>query len=143
MGVAVWAMVELEADDALASAAHLAAKDSRVEKFCIWTPDKDLAQCVVDDRVVQVDRRSGVIRDAEGVRAKFGVALSVTPFQLALTASRLFYKPCNAVTQFAEAQMQRADISPQIRNEWGIIRDVAVGIGVGVTIHKIYEWANS
>ena len=66
MGVTVWPMVELEADDALASAAHLAAQDSRVEKVCIWTPDKDLAQCVVEDRVVQVDRRSGVIRDAAG-----------------------------------------------------------------------------
>jgi 5'-3' exonuclease len=84
MGVAVWAMVELEADDALASAAHLAAKDGRVEKICIWTPDKDLAQCVVDDRVVQVDRRSGVIRDADGVRAKFGVAPEFIPDYLAL-----------------------------------------------------------
>lgn len=84
MGVTVWAMVELEADDALASAAHLAAQDSRVEKICIWTPDKDLAQCVVDDRVVQVDRRSGVIRDAEGVRAKFGVAPEFIPDYLAL-----------------------------------------------------------
>ena len=84
MGVAVWAMVELEADDALASAAHLAAKDDRVEKICIWTPDKDLAQCVVDDRVVQVDRRGGVIRDAEGVRAKFGVAPEFIPDYLAL-----------------------------------------------------------
>jgi hypothetical protein len=59
---------ELEADDALASAARLAAADPRVERVCIWTPDKDLAQCVVDGRVVQVDRRSGVIRDASGVR---------------------------------------------------------------------------
>jgi len=84
MGVEVWAMVELEADDALAAAAHLAAQDSRVEKICIWTPDKDLAQCVVDDRVVQVDRRSGVIRDAEGVRAKFGVAPEFIPDYLAL-----------------------------------------------------------
>jgi len=84
MGVAVWAMVELEADDALAAAAHLAAQDSRVEKICIWTPDKDLAQCVVDDRVVQVDRRSGVIRDADGVRAKFGVAPEFIPDYLAL-----------------------------------------------------------
>jgi len=84
MGVAVWAMVELEADDALASAAHLAAQDSRVEKICIWTPDKDLGQCVVDDRVVQVDRRSGVIRDAAGVRAKFGVAPEFIPDYLAL-----------------------------------------------------------
>jgi len=84
MGVAVWAMIELEADDALASAAHLAAQDSRVEKVCIWTPDKDLAQCVVDDRVVQVDRRGGAIRDAEGVRAKFGVAPEFIPDYLAL-----------------------------------------------------------
>ena len=84
MGVAVWAMVELEADDALASAAYLAAKDSRVEKICIWTPDKDLAQCVVDDRVVQIDRRSNVIRDADGVKAKFGVAPEFIPDYLAL-----------------------------------------------------------
>lgn len=73
MGVVVWPMIELEADDALASAAHLADHDERVEKVCIWTPDKDLAQCVRDDRVVQVDRRSGVIRNADAVRAKFGV----------------------------------------------------------------------
>src|SRR6266576_5576162 len=57
MGVVVWAMVELEADDALASAANLAAQDKRVQKVCIWTPDKDLAQCVAGDRVVQIDRR--------------------------------------------------------------------------------------
>ena len=69
MGVAVWPMVELEADDALASAAHLAAHDSRVEKVCIWTPDKDLSQCVEGDRVVQVDRRSGQIRNADAVIA--------------------------------------------------------------------------
>src|SRR5687767_5578680 len=68
MGVVVWPMIELEADDALASAAYLAAQDPRVEKVCIWTPDKDLAQCVVGERVVQVDRRSGQIRDHHGVR---------------------------------------------------------------------------
>ena len=84
MGVTVWPMIELEADDALASAAHLAAQDERVEKICIWTPDKDLAQCVEDDRVVQVDRRSGVIRNAEGVRAKFGVDPQFIPDYLAL-----------------------------------------------------------
>ena len=84
MGVTVWAMVELEADDALASAAALAAKDERVEKVCIWTPDKDLAQCVEGDRVVQIDRRSGQIRDAEGVRAKYGVPPERIPDYLAL-----------------------------------------------------------
>ena len=84
MGVATWPMVELEADDALASAAHLAALDPRVEKVCIWTPDKDLAQCVVADRVVQVDRRSGRIRDEQGVREKFGVFPAWIPDYLAL-----------------------------------------------------------
>ena len=73
MGVAVWPMIELEADDALASAAHLAAKDEEVQKVCIWTPDKDLAQCVHGDRVVQIDGRRKKIRDAAGVREKFGV----------------------------------------------------------------------
>jgi 5'-3' exonuclease len=73
MGVVVWPMVEFEADDALAAAAHLSARDKKVEKVCIWTPDKDLAQCVVDDRVVQIDRRKNEIRGAEAIRAKFGV----------------------------------------------------------------------
>ena len=84
MGVVVWAMVDLEADDALASAAALAAKDDRVEKICIWTPDKDLAQCVVGDRIVQMDRRSGQIRDAAAVHAKFGVPPERIPDYLAL-----------------------------------------------------------
>jgi 5'-3' exonuclease len=84
MGVVVWPEVELEADDALASGAYLAAKDERVEKVCIWTPDKDLAQCVVDERVVQVDRRGNAIRGADAVRAKFGVAPEFIPDYLAL-----------------------------------------------------------
>jgi 5'-3' exonuclease len=84
MGVAVWPMVELEADDALASAAALAAADERVEKVCIWTPDKDLAQCVRDDRVVQMDRRAKAIRNAAGVREKFGVDPPLIPDYLAL-----------------------------------------------------------
>jgi 5'-3' exonuclease len=84
MGVVVWPMIELEADDALASAAALASRDSEVEKVCIWTPDKDLAQCVRADRVVQVDRKTKVIRDAAGVRAKFGVAPELIPDYLAL-----------------------------------------------------------
>lgn len=84
MGVVVWPMIELEADDALASAAYLAAKDEGVEKVCIWTPDKDLAQCVVGDRVVQIDRRSGDIRDEKAIRTKFGVAPEFIPDYLAL-----------------------------------------------------------
>ena len=77
-------MIELEADDALASAAALAAADARVQKVSIWTPDKDLAQCVRGERVVQVDRRSNSIRDAAGVRAKFGVGPEWIPDYLAL-----------------------------------------------------------
>ena len=84
MGVAVWPMVELEADDALASAAFIAAADEKVEKVCIWTPDKDLAQCVQDDRVVQIDRRGQKIRNAEAVREKFGVDPALIPDYLAL-----------------------------------------------------------
>src|SRR5438046_3645725 len=79
MGVVVWPMIELEADDALASAAMLAARDRAVEKVCIWTPDKDLAQCVVGDRVVQVERKSGKVRDAGGVQQEFGVMPNSIP----------------------------------------------------------------
>src|SRR5258708_6676776 len=84
MGVVVWPMVELEADDALASAAAIAAADRRIEKVCIWTPDKDLAQCVRGDRVVQVDRKSKAIRDADAVHKKFGVIPELIPDYLAL-----------------------------------------------------------
>jgi 5'-3' exonuclease len=84
MGVAVWPMIELEADDALASAAEIASKDEAVERVCIWTPDKDLAQCVRGDRVVQVDRRGQKILDVEGVRQKFGVEPVLIPDFLAL-----------------------------------------------------------
>ena len=84
MGVATWPMTEFEADDALATAAFIAAEDSRVQKVCIWTPDKDLAQCVRADRVVQVDRKSKVIRNADAVRAKFGVNPELIPDYLAL-----------------------------------------------------------
>jgi 5'-3' exonuclease len=74
MGVVVWAMVEYEADDALAAAAAKAAQDDRVRQVIICTPDKDLSQCVVGTRVVQLDRRREVIRDEAGVVAKFGVS---------------------------------------------------------------------
>ena len=84
MGVVVWPMVELEADDGLASAARIAAADARVEKVAIWTPDKDLAQCVRDTRVVQIDGRRKTIRDAAGIRVKFGVDPPLIPDLLAL-----------------------------------------------------------
>ena len=84
MGVVVWPMVELEADDALASAAFLAERDPRVEQVCIWANDKDLAQCVRGNRVVQVDRRAKEIRDADAVKKKFGVGPELIPDYLAL-----------------------------------------------------------
>jgi 5'-3' exonuclease len=84
MGVSVWPMIELEADDGLASASHIASANDDVEKVCIWTPDKDLAQCVRGDRVVQMDRRGQRILDAAGVRSKFGVEPVLIPDFLAL-----------------------------------------------------------
>src|SRR5713101_2695377 len=120
MGVVVWPMIELEADDALASAAHLAAKDKRVEKVCIWTPDKDLAQCVVGDRVVQIDRRSGQIRDADAIRAKFGVAPEFIPDYLAL------------VGDAADGYPGIAGLGPKtsatLINQYGHIEQFPVGI---------------
>ncbi len=84
MGVTVWPMVEFEADDALASAAAAAARDKRIERVYICTPDKDLAQCVVGTRVVQMDRRKRTVRDEAGVREKFGVTPESIPDYLAL-----------------------------------------------------------
>jgi 5'-3' exonuclease len=84
LGVTVWAMVEFEADDALASAARLAAIDPRVDRVVICTPDKDLAQCVRGTRVVQMDRRTRTVRDEAGVFARFGVKPTSIPDYLAL-----------------------------------------------------------
>jgi 5'-3' exonuclease len=84
MGLKVWPMVELEADDALASAASVAAEDPAVDRVIVCTPDKDLAQCVVGTRVVQLDRRKNVVTDEDGVWAKYGVAPKSIPDWLAL-----------------------------------------------------------
>ena len=120
MGVAVWPMVDLEADDALASAAFIAAADEEVEKICIWTPDKDLAQCVVEDRVVQVDRRKGLIRDAEGVRAKFGVAPAFIADYLALVG--------DAADGFPGISGCGAKTAAQLINRYGPIEDFPAGV---------------
>src|SRR5262245_31053912 len=85
LGVVVWAMVEFEADDALAAAAAMASADARVEQVIVCIPDKDLAQCVRDDRVVQLDRRTREVRNEAGVQQKFGVAPASIPDYLALT----------------------------------------------------------
>jgi 5'-3' exonuclease len=84
MGVRVWAMVEFEADDALAAAAHTAARDPAVEQVLICTPDKDLSQCVRGDRVVQFDRRKRELRNEAGVHERFGVGPASIPDYLAL-----------------------------------------------------------
>jgi 5'-3' exonuclease len=115
MGVAVWPMIELEADDALASAAYIAAADARVQKICIWTPDKDLAQCVIGDRVVQVDRRKNLIRDAEGVRAKFGVEPALIADYLALVG--------DAADGYPGISGCGAKTAAQLLNRFGPIED--------------------
>jgi 5'-3' exonuclease len=115
MGVAVWPMTELEADDALASAASIASGDEGVEKVCIWTPDKDLAQCVRGDRVVQVDRRGQRILDARGVRAKFGVEPVLIPDFLALVGD-----PADGYPGIAGIGPIRA---ARLLNEHGIIEN--------------------
>jgi 5'-3' exonuclease len=84
LGVVVWPMVEFEADDALAAAATMAAVDPRVDQVVICTPDKDLAQCVRGARIVQLDRRTGEVRDAAGVAKKYGVPPPSIPDWLAL-----------------------------------------------------------
>ena len=84
LGVVVWPMIEFEADDALAAAAAMASADARVEQVVICTPDKDLAQCVREERVVQLDRRTNTLRDEAGVWRKFGVAPASIPDWLAL-----------------------------------------------------------
>jgi len=123
MGVVVWPMIELEADDALASAAHLAASDERVKKICIWTPDKDLAQCVVGERVVQVDGRRKIIRDERGVVEKFGVPPMYIPDFLALVGDAAdgypgiaTYGPKTAA-QMINRYGKLEDFTPEIFND--------------------------
>ena len=115
MGIAVWPMVELEADDALASAAHIAVADARVDKVCIWTPDKDLAQCVRGDQVVQMDRRANAMRDEAAVQAKFGVAPPRIPDLLALVGDAADGYP--GIAGIGEVTAQR------LINRYGAIED--------------------
>src|SRR5476649_2159549 len=115
MGVVVWAMIELEADDALASAAHLACQDKKVQKVAIWTPDKDLAQCVRGTRVVQIDGRRKIIRDAAGVREKFGVDPPLIPDLLALVG--------DAADGYPGIPGIGAKTAAQLLNRYGQIED--------------------
>jgi len=120
MGVAVWPMIELEADDALASGAQISSADERVRRVCIWTPDKDLAQCVRDERVVQVDRRSQKIRDAAGVREKFGVEPVLIPDFLALVG--------DAADGYPGIAKIGAVSAARLLNKHGIIEDFPTAV---------------
>ena len=120
MGVAVWPMIELEADDGLASAARIAAADEAVEKVCIWTPDKDLGQCVQGDRVVQVDRRGQKILNADGIREKFGVGPRLIPDFLALVG--------DAADGYPGIPGIGRTTAARLLNQHGVIEDFPPGV---------------
>jgi 5'-3' exonuclease len=120
MGVVVWPMIELEADDALASAAHLASGHEAVERVCIWTPDKDLAQCVRGDRVVQVVRRGQKIRNAEAIREKYGVEPLLIPDLLALVG--------DAADGYPGIAGIGSTTAARLLNRYGIIEDFPASV---------------
>jgi 5'-3' exonuclease len=137
MGLTVWPMVTLEADDALASAAAIAAADPTVDQTVICTPDKDLGQCVVGRRVVQMDRRKGLVIDEAGVRAKFGVGPASIPDYLALVGDSADGFPglpgWGAKTTAAVlARYEHLEAIPDEATRWDVpIRGVA---GLAVTL---------
>jgi 5'-3' exonuclease len=125
LGVTVWAMVELEADDALAAAAKVASADKRIEQVVICTPDKDLAQCVTDPRVVQLDRRQQRVFDEAAVKEKFGVIPASIPDWLALVGDNADGFPGlpgwgakSASTVLA--RYEHLDAIPQEASEWDV-----------------------
>jgi 5'-3' exonuclease len=125
LGVVVWAMVEFEADDALAAAAAMASADPRVEQVVVCTPDKDLAQCVRDQRVVQLDRRHNETRDEAGVRRKFGVRPASIPDWLALVGDSADGYPglpgWGATSAAAVlARYEHLERIPQMATEWDV-----------------------
>jgi 5'-3' exonuclease len=127
LGVVVWPMIEFEADDALAAAAALAAADARVDQVVVCSPDKDLAQCVRGDRVVQLDRRTREVRDEAGVQKKFGVLPASIPDWLALVGDSADgypglpgWGPRSAATVLA--RYGHLEHIPRLATEW----DVAV-----------------
>jgi len=127
LGVVVWPMVEFEADDALAAAAVMAAADARVEQVVVCTPDKDLAQCVRGDRIVQLDRRTRESRNESGVRQKFGVLPASIPDWLALVGDSADGYPGlpgwgEKSTATVLARYEHLEHIPKVATEW----DVAV-----------------
>jgi 5'-3' exonuclease len=127
LGVVVWPMIEFEADDALAAAAAMAAADERVAQVVVCTPDKDLAQCVRGDRVVQLDRRTRELRDEPAVRGKFGVSPATIPDWLALVGDSADGYPGlpgwgSRSAASVLARYQHLELIPKLAGEW----DVAV-----------------
>ena len=125
LGVVVWPMVELEADDALATAATMAAADARIDQVVLCTPDKDLAQCVRDNRIVQLDRRTRELRDESAVRQKFGVGPASIPDWLALVGDSADGYPglpgwgaMSAATVLA--RYQHLEHIPELATEWDV-----------------------
>jgi 5'-3' exonuclease len=125
LGVVVWPMVEFEADDALAAAAVMAAADARVDQVVVCTPDKDLAQCVQGDRIVQLDRRTRELRTEPGVRHKFGVPPASIPDWLALVGDSADgypglpgWGPISAATVLA--RYQHLEHIPKLATEWDV-----------------------
>jgi 5'-3' exonuclease len=136
MGVTVWPMVEFEADDALAAAAATAARDERVTRVIICTPDKDLAQCVRGTRVVQMDRRKRVTRDEQGVVEKFGVPPALIPDFLALVGDSSDGYPglrgwgpktaATVLARYGHLENIPADrLTPELREQALLFRDLA------------------
>ena len=144
MGMVVWPMVEFEADDALAAAAALAAQDARVTQVLICTPDKDLSQCVVGDRVVQMDRRKKEVRNEAGVVAKFGVLPASIPDYLALVGDTADGYPGlpgwgAKSTATVLAKYGHLQAIPQHGTNW-LVRVANAG-GLAETLHERYAEA--
>jgi len=143
-GFVVFPMVEFEADDALGAAAAIAAADPSVEQVLICTPDKDLGQCVVGDRVVQLDRRKGVVYDADGVREKFGVAPGSIADFLALVGDSADGFPGlpgwgakSAATVLA--RYERLEDIPRLAGDWEV--SVRSGAKLALTLHDHFDEA--
>ena len=144
LGVVVWPMTDFEADDALAAAAAMAAADARVEQVIVCTPDKDLAQCVCGDRVVQLDRRTREVRDEAGVRKKFGVAPASIPDWLALVGDSADGYPglpgWGAKSAAAVlARYERLERIPKLAMEWDVL--VRGALRLATTLAEQYEHA--
>ena len=141
LGVVVWPMVELEADDALAAAAAMAAADRRVDQVVVCTPDKDLAQCVRGERIVQLDRRTRELRNESAVREKFGVSPASIPDWLALVGDNADGYPGlpgwgarSAATVLA--RYQHLEHIPKLAMEWDVSVRGALRLATTLTEHR-------